>query len=142
VHIGLAVDTERGLVVPVVRDVDKKSIVDLAVDFRGISERVKENALTLDEMRGASFTISSLETLGVSHFTPLVNWPEVAILGIGRDADMPSYEREELRVHKRVALSLSFDHRVVDGADGARFLRWLVNAIHEPAMLEVPESAS
>jgi pyruvate dehydrogenase E2 component (dihydrolipoamide acetyltransferase) len=141
VHIGLAVDTDRGLVVPVVRDVDKKSIVDLAVDFRGISDRVKSNSLTLDEMRGASFTISSLETLGVSHFTPLVNWPEVAILGIGREADMPSYEREELRVHKRVALSLSLDHRVVDGADGARFLRWLVNAIHEPTMLEIEGEA-
>lgn len=142
VHIGLAVDTDRGLVVPVLRDVDKKTIVDLAADFRGISDRVKANALTLEEMRGASFTISSLETLGVSHFTPLVNWPEVAILGVGSNADLPSYEREELRVHKRIALSLSFDHRVIDGADGARFLRWLVNAIHEPAMLDIPEAAS
>jgi pyruvate dehydrogenase E2 component (dihydrolipoamide acetyltransferase) len=142
IHIGLAVDTDRGLAVSVVRDVNKKTIVDLSADFKGISERVKENALTLDEMRGASFTISTLESLGVSHFTPLVNWPEVAILGVGRDADLPSYEREELHVHKRVALSLSFDHRVVDGADGARFLRWLVNAIHEPTMLELPEAAA
>jgi pyruvate dehydrogenase E2 component (dihydrolipoamide acetyltransferase) len=142
VHIGLAVESERGLVVPVVRDVNKKNIVELGVDFRGIADRVKGNSLTLEGMRGASFTISSLETLGVSHFTPLVNWPEVAILGIGRDADLPSYEREELRVHKRIALSLSFDHRVVDGADGARFLRWLVNAIHEPTMLEVEGRSS
>ena len=87
-------------------------------------------------MRGASFTITSLETLGIGHFTPLINWPEVAILGVGRDTDLPSYDREELHSRRRVALSLSFDHRVVDGADGARFLRWLVNAIHEPTMLE------
>lgn len=136
IHIGLAVETERGLAVSVVQDVDKKDIVQLAVDLKGLSERAKDNALTIEEMRGASFTISSLEALGIGHFTPLVNWPEVAILGIGRDTDLPLYEREELHARRRVALSLSFDHRVVDGTDGARFLRWLVNAIHEPTMLE------
>jgi pyruvate dehydrogenase E2 component (dihydrolipoamide acetyltransferase) len=136
IHIGLAVETERGLAVSVVQDVDKKDVVQLSVDLKGLAERAKENALTIEEMRGASFTISSLEALGVGHFTPLVNWPEVAILGIGRDTDLPAYEREELHSRRRVALSLSFDHRVVDGADGARFLRWLVNAIHQPTMLE------
>ncbi len=135
-HIGLAVETERGLAVSVLRDVDQKDIIQLAVEMRGVADRVKENALTIEEMRGASFTISSLETLGISHFTPLINWPEVAILGIGRDTDLPSYENEELHTRRRLALSLSFDHRVIDGADGARFLRWLVNAMHDPSVID------
>ena len=135
-HIALAVETERGLTVSVLRDADQKDIIQLAVEMRGIADRVKENALTIEEMRGASFTISSLETLGISHFTPLINWPEVAILGIGRDTDLPSYENEELHTHRRLALSLSFDHRVIDGADGARFLRWLVNAMHDPSLID------
>ncbi|MFA7296782.1 MAG: 2-oxo acid dehydrogenase subunit E2 [Dehalococcoidia bacterium] len=132
VHVGLAVDTDRGLAVSVFRDADRKSLADLAVELRGIADRAKENALTIDEMRGASFTITSLETLGIGHFTPLINWPEVAILGVGRDTDLPAYDNEELHPRRRMALSLSFDHRVVDGADAARFLRWLVNAIHDP----------
>jgi pyruvate dehydrogenase E2 component (dihydrolipoamide acetyltransferase) len=136
VHIGLAVDTDRGLAVSVFRDADRKDLPQLAADLKGIAERAKENALTVEEMRGASFTITSLETLGIGHFTPLVNWPEVAILGIGRDTDLPSYDADELHPRRRMALSLSFDHRVVDGADGARFLRWLVNAIHDPSILD------
>jgi pyruvate dehydrogenase E2 component (dihydrolipoamide acetyltransferase) len=135
IHLGLAVETERGLAVPVIRDVDQKDILQLSVDLKGIAERQKQNALTIEEMRGASFTITSLETLGVGHFTPLINWPEVAILGIGRDTDLPSYENEELHPRRRLALSLSFDHRVVDGADGARFLRWLVNAMDDPSVI-------
>lgn len=132
VHVGLAVDTDRGLAVSVFRDADRKSLADLAVELRGIADRAKQNALTIEEMRGASFTITSLETLGIGHFTPLINWPEVAILGVGRDTDLPAYDNEELHPRRRMALSLSFDHRVVDGADAARFLRWLVNAIHDP----------
>ena len=135
VHVGLAVDTDRGLAVSVFRDADRKSLADLAVELRGIADRAKESALTIEEMRGASFTISSLETLGIGHFTPLINWPEVAILGVGRDTDLPAYDNEELHPRRRMALSLSFDHRVVDGADAARFLRWLVNAIHDPQPL-------
>lgn len=139
VHLGLAVETERGLSVAVIRDVDKKDLVQLSVDVKGIAQRADENALTIEEMRGASFTVSSLEALGVGHFTPLVNWPEVAILGVGRADDEVSYARGEIEVRRRLALSLSLDHRVVDGADGARFLRWLVNAIHEPSIIELPE---
>lgn len=135
VHVALAVETERGLAVSVIRDADRKSVVQIAVDLKGIAERIRANALTLEEMRGASFTISSLETLGVGHFTPLVNWPEVAILGIGRAPDVPTFADGELHARRQMALSLSIDHRVVDGADGARFLRWLVNAIQEPAAL-------
>lgn len=142
VHVGLAVDTDRGLAVSVFRDADRKTLPELAVDLKGIAERSKENALTIEEMRGASFTITSLETLGIGHFTPLVNWPEVAILGVGRDTDLPAYDNEELHPRRRMALSLSFDHRVVDGADGARFLRWLVNAIHDPSILDATAEGS
>ena len=142
VHVGLAVDTDRGLAVSVFRDADRKSLADLAVELRGIANRAKENALTIEEMRGASFTITSLETLGIGHFTPLINWPEVAILGVGRDTDLPAYDNEELHPRRRMALSLSFDHRVVDGADAARFLRWLVNAIHDPLPLLAAEGGA
>jgi pyruvate dehydrogenase E2 component (dihydrolipoamide acetyltransferase) len=142
VHVGLAVDTDRGLAVSVFRDADRKSLADLAVELRGIADRAKENALTIEEMRGASFTITSLETLGIGHFTPLINWPEVAILGVGRDTDLPAYDNEELHPRRRMALSLSFDHRVVDGADAARFLRWLVNAIHDPQPLLAAEGGA
>ncbi|MEI6665050.1 MAG: dihydrolipoamide acetyltransferase family protein, partial [Chloroflexota bacterium] len=136
VHIGLAVDTDRGLAVSVFRDADKKSLAELAVDLKGIIERSKANTMTIEEMRGSTFTISTLESMGIGHFTPLVNWPEVAILGVGRDTDLPSYENDELHARRRWALSLSLDHRVVDGADGARFLSWLVNAIQQPSMLD------
>ncbi len=136
VHVGLAVDTDRGLVVSVFRDADTKSLAELAVDLKGIIERSKANTMTIEEMRGSTFTISTLESMGIGHFTPLVNWPEVAILGVGRDTDLPSYENNELHARRRWVLSLSLDHRVVDGADGARFLSWLVNAIQQPTMLD------
>lgn len=142
VHVGLAVDTDRGLAVSVFRNADRKSLADLAVELRGIADRAKANALTIEEMRGASFTITSLETLGIGHFTPLINWPEVAILGVGRDTDLPAYDNEELHPRRRMALSLSFDHRVVDGADAARFLRWLVNAMHDPLPLLAAEGGA
>jgi len=131
-HIGMAVDTERGLAVPVIRDVDEKNIIELAVEMAGIAERARENKLTLDEMRGATFTISNLGSLGTGHFTPLINWPEVALLGVGRAEQVPVYVEDELQRRLRLPLSLSHDHRVVDGADGARFLNWIADAIREP----------
>lgn len=141
VHVGLAVDTDRGLAVSVFRDADKKSLAELAVDLKGIIERSKANTMTIEEMRGSTFTISTLESMGIGHFTPLVNWPEVAILGVGRGTDLPSYENDELHARRRWALSLSLDHRVVDGADGARFLSWLVNAIQQPTMLDTGDAS-
>jgi pyruvate dehydrogenase E2 component (dihydrolipoamide acetyltransferase) len=131
-HIGMAVDTERGLAVPVIRDVDEKNIIELSVEMAGIAERARENKLTLDEMRGAAFTISNLGSLGTGHFTPLINWPEVALLGVGRAEQVPVYVDGELQPRLRLPLSLSHDHRVVDGADGARFLNWMTDAIREP----------
>jgi pyruvate dehydrogenase E2 component (dihydrolipoamide acetyltransferase) len=131
-HIGMAVDTERGLAVPVIRDVDEKNIIELSVEMAGIAGRARENKLTLDEMRGATFTISNLGSLGTGHFTPLVNWPEVALLGVGRAEEVPVYIEGQLQPRLRLPLSLSLDHRVVDGADGARFLNWISDAIDEP----------
>jgi pyruvate dehydrogenase E2 component (dihydrolipoamide acetyltransferase) len=134
-HIGMAVDTERGLAVPVIRDVDEKNIIELAVEMNGIAERARENKLTLDEMRGATFTISNLGSLGTGHFTPLVNWPEVALLGVGRAEQTPVYTDGQWQPRLQLPLSLSIDHRVVDGADGARFLNWIIEAIREPLVL-------
>ncbi|MBM4415875.1 MAG: branched-chain alpha-keto acid dehydrogenase subunit E2, partial [Chloroflexi bacterium] len=136
-HIGMAVDTERGLAVPVIRDVDQKNIIELSIEINGIAGRARDGKLGLDEMRGATFTISNLGSLNTGNFTPIVNWPEVAILGVGRAqleavyADAQSAPVPQLRL----PLSLSIDHRVVDGADGARFLNWIADAINEPLLL-------
>jgi pyruvate dehydrogenase E2 component (dihydrolipoamide acetyltransferase) len=133
--IGMAVDTERGLAVPVIRGVDDKNIIELAVEMAGIAERARENKLTLDEMRGATFTISNLGSLGTGHFTPLVNWPEVAILGVGRAEQTPVWTDGQWQPRLQLPLSLSIDHRVIDGADGARFLNWIADAIREPLIV-------
>ena len=136
-HVGMAVDTERGLAVPVIRDVDQKNIIELSIEMNGIAGRARDGKLGLDEMRGATFTISNLGSLNTGNFTPIVNWPEVAILGVGRAqleavyADAQSAPVPRLRL----PLSLSIDHRVVDGADGARFLNWIADAINEPLLL-------
>jgi pyruvate dehydrogenase E2 component (dihydrolipoamide acetyltransferase) len=135
IHIGMAVDTERGLAVPVVQNVDQKNIIQLSVEVAQIAERARENKLTLEEMRGASFTISNLGSLGTGHFTPLINWPEVALLGVGRAEQTAVYIDGQLQPRLRLPLSLSIDHRVVDGADGARFLSWIADAIKEPLLL-------
>ncbi|MBX7111905.1 MAG: 2-oxo acid dehydrogenase subunit E2 [Dehalococcoidia bacterium] len=133
--IGMAVDTERGLAVPVIRGVDDKNIIELAVEMAGIAERARENKLTLEEMRGATFTISNLGSLGTGHFTPLVNWPEVAILGVGRAEQTPVWTDGQWQPRLQLPLSLSIDHRVIDGADGARFLNWIADAIREPLIV-------
>ena len=142
VHIGVAVDTDRGLVVPVIRDVDRKNIIQLGVELTQISAKARDNDLTIDEMRGSSFTITNLGGLGTGHFAPIIHWPNVAILGIGRaervlvfadDADDPEGGSWEPRLH--MPLSLTFDHRVLDGADGARFMTWITDAIRQPMML-------
>ena len=134
-HIGVAVDTERGLVVPVVRNVGEKNIVELAVALTRLSERARAGELTLDDMRGASFTLTNLGGLGTGFFTPIINHPEAAVLGVGRAELTPVYSGTELQPRLRLPLSLSFDHRVIDGADGARFMAWIVDAIAEPWML-------
>ena len=135
IHLGVAVDTERGLVVPKIEHVDQKNIIDLSVELNAIAQRARDNALTIDEQRGATFTITNLGSLGTSYFDPIINWPEIAILGLGRAEQVPVYEDGELKPQLRMPLSLGMDHRIVDGADGARFISWIVEAIKNPLMM-------
>lgn len=130
-HIGIAVDTPNGLVVPVFRDVDKKSISELAVEMADMSQRARNKKLKPDEMQGASMTISSLGGIGGTAFTPLVNPPEVAILGITRARMQPVWDGEQFIPRLMCPLDLSYDHRVVDGADAARFLKYYCDAIKD-----------
>ena len=134
-NLGIAVDTERGLLVPVIKDVDRKDILELACELGDISQRARTNKIGLDELQGGTFTVTNLGSLGVGEFTPIVNHPEVAILGLGR-------AREEAAVHNGrivprliMPLALSYDHRVIDGADGARFMRKIVDALEKPELM-------
>ena len=134
-HLGVAADTDRGLLVPVIRDVDDKSITELAVEITDVAAQVREGRLPPERLEGASFTISNLGALGTGPFTPIINPPEVGILGVGRAVERPVYVEGLLRPRLILPLALSFDHRAVDGADGARFLTWIVDALAQPLML-------
>lgn len=135
VHIGVAVDTDRGLLVPVIRDVDKKNIRELAIEMNQLAEKARNKKLTLDEMQGGSFTITNLGGIGGTSFTPIVNTPEVAILGMSRAAFQPVYNGSAFEPRLMLPLSLSYDHRLIDGADAARFLRWVAQALEQPFLL-------
>lgn len=124
-HIGIAVDTPEGLVVPVLRDCDQKSIYDLAAELAELSHKAREGKLKPTEMQGACFSISSLGGIGGTHFTPIINAPEVAILGVGRSSMRPEWDGEAFQPRLMLPLSLSYDHRVIDGANAARFIRYL-----------------
>jgi pyruvate dehydrogenase E2 component (dihydrolipoamide acetyltransferase) len=137
VHLGVAVDTDRGLLVPVVRDVDKKSIVELSVELAAIAEKAKAGKLQPSEMQGASFTISNLGGIGGTYFTPIINPPEVAILGISRSSTEPMWMGEAFEPRLMMPLSLSYDHRVIDGATGIRFLRWVAEAFEQPFLMSL-----
>ena len=132
VHIGIAVDTEHGLLVPVVRNADQKNILQIAVEIHQLAEKAKARKLTLDEMAGGSMSITNLGGIGGTAFTPIINWPEVAILGISRGSLEPVYRNDAIEPRQMLPLSLSYDHRVIDGADAIRFLRWVVEAIEQP----------
>ena len=136
-HIGIAVDTDRGLLVPVIRDVDKKNIIDLSVELAAIAEKAKAGKLQPSEMQGGSFTISNLGGIGGTYFTPIINAPEVAILGISRSSTEPVWIDEAFEPRLMMPLSLSYDHRVVDGANGIRFLRWVVEAFEQPFLMSL-----
>ena len=131
IHVGVAVDTPRGLLVPVLRDVDQKGIIELAADLGKASEKARAGKLSLDDMQGAGFTITNLGGIGGTSFTPIVNWPEVAILGLSRGIYEPVYDGHAFQPRQLLPLSLSYDHRVIDGADGARFLRWVADAFEQ-----------
>lgn len=134
-HIGVAVDTDRGLLVPVIRDTDKKSIAQIAVELGEISAKARDKKLTLEDMSGATFTVSNLGGIGGEYFTPIVNWPEVAILGVARSKVEPVYRNGEFVPRTMLPLSLSYDHRIIDGADAARFVRWLKGVLEDPLLL-------
>ena len=120
-HIGVAVDTPNGLLVPVVRDVDKKGVYDLARELMALSQKARDGKLLPGDMQGGCFSISSLGGIGGTKFTPIVNAPEVAILGVSRSDTKPVWNGREFAPRLILPLALSYDHRVVDGADGARF---------------------
>jgi pyruvate dehydrogenase E2 component (dihydrolipoamide acetyltransferase) len=130
-HIGIAVDTEEGLVVPVIRDVDKKSLLALAQELAIVSQKARAKQLTHADMQGSSFTISSLGGIGGSAFTPIVNVPNVAILGVSKAQIKPCYQEGEFVPRLMLPLSLSYDHRVIDGAEGARFVVHLAECLSD-----------
>jgi pyruvate dehydrogenase E2 component (dihydrolipoamide acetyltransferase) len=135
VHVGVAVDTDRGLLVPVIRNADKKNITEIAVELDDLAARARDRKLKPDEMQGASFSISNLGGIGGTGFSPIVNWPEVAILGVSRGRVEPVWSDGEFRPRLMLPLSLSYDHRLVDGADAARYLRWVAEALEQPLLL-------
>lgn len=136
-HIGVAVDTERGLLVPVLRDVDRKNIIQIAGELSHQAEKARSGKMTLEDLQGGSFTVTNLGGIGGTHFTPIIHFPEVAILGVGRARLEPSFQGKDGCCQPRLMLplSLSYDHRLIDGADGARFLRWIVEAVEEPLLI-------
>ncbi|WP_034460911.1 pyruvate dehydrogenase complex dihydrolipoyllysine-residue acetyltransferase [Buttiauxella noackiae] len=129
INIGVAVDTPNGLVVPVFKDVNKKSISELSRELMAISKKARDGKLTAGEMQGGCFTISSLGGIGTTHFAPIVNAPEVAILGVSKSAIEPVWNGKEFTPRLMMPMSLSFDHRVIDGADGARFITIINNML-------------
>ena len=135
IHIGVAADTERGLLVPVVRNVDLKGIFELSAELAKLSEKARGGKLSLEEMQGGAFTITNLGGIGGTSFTPIVNWPEVAILGVSRGAQEPVWNGSAFEPRLMLPLSLSYDHRVIDGADAARFLRFVCEAFEQPFIL-------
>lgn len=135
VHVAVAVDTDRGLLVPVIRDVDQKNVITLSAELNAIAQKARDRRLSLDDMQGAGFTISNLGGIGGTNFTPLVNGPEVAILGVARANMEPVWIDGQFTPRLMMPLSLTYDHRLIDGADGARFLRWVCEALRKPFVL-------
>jgi pyruvate dehydrogenase E2 component (dihydrolipoamide acetyltransferase) len=134
-HIGVAVDTERGLMVPVIRDADKKNILEISRELAQLAEKARSRKLAPEEMQGGVFTLTNLGGIGGTNFSPIVNYPEVAILGIARASLEPVFLNGEFAPRLILPLSLSYDHRLIDGADAARFLRWVAGALEQPFQL-------
>jgi len=134
-NVGIAVDTERGLLVPVLRDVDTKSITQIAAELAQLAEKARTGKLTMDEMSGGCFTITNLGGIGGTAFTPIVNHPEVAIMGMSRSAMEPVWNGTSFEPRMMLPLSLSYDHRIIDGADAMRFLRFVAEALEQPFLL-------
>ncbi|WBL26075.1 2-oxo acid dehydrogenase subunit E2 [Zunongwangia sp. HGR-M22] len=132
VNIGIAVATEKGLLVPVIKDADKKSIIEIAAELTNIAEKARDGKLSKEDMEGANFSISNLGGIGGTNFTPIVPAPQSGILGISRSAKKPVYIDNEFKPREILPLSLSYDHRLIDGADGAAFINWITQALEDP----------
>ena len=144
VNVGVAVDTDRGLLVPVIRNADCKNIKEISIEINQLAAKARDRKLTVEEMSGGGISISNLGGIGGTYFTPIVNWPEVAILGVSRTITEPVWNPASGRgkepgfePRQMLPLSLSYDHRVIDGADAMRFLRWVVEAIEQPFLLSL-----
>jgi pyruvate dehydrogenase E2 component (dihydrolipoamide acetyltransferase) len=138
-NVAVAVDTDRGLLVPVIRDVDKKSILKLSVELTRLAEQAREHKVAPEDMVGGNFTISNLGGIGGTNFAPIIYWPQAAILGVARARQQPFYINGRFEPHLTLPLSLSYDHRVIDGAEGLRFLRWIATALEKPFLLAIQE---
>jgi pyruvate dehydrogenase E2 component (dihydrolipoamide acetyltransferase) len=134
-HFGIAVSTPEGLMVPVIRNVDQKSIIELAEAIQELGRKAHDRTLSRDDLRGSSFTLTNYGHFGGTFATPIINWPDVAILGFGRIVERPWVHRGEIVIRKILPLSLTFDHRVTDGADAAQFLGKVLRSLEDPALL-------
>lgn len=132
INIGVAVDTERGLLVPVIRDADKKNIVDISKELTDISERARDKKIKPEELKGNTFTVTNIGGIGGTSFTPIINHPDVAILGVARSSVEPVFIDNDFKPRLMMPLCLSYDHRIIDGAEAARFTRWLCEAFEKP----------
>lgn len=139
-NIGIAVDTPDGLMVPVIKDADKKTILELAKEIKDLSQKARDRKIKLEEMKGSTFTITNYGHFGGVFATPIINYPDVAILGTGKISDKPWVKDGQIAIRKILPLSLTFDHRVTDGVDSARFLSKIIQYLEDPAMLFI-ESA-
>jgi pyruvate dehydrogenase E2 component (dihydrolipoamide acetyltransferase) len=131
-NIGVAVDTQWGLLVPSIKNADRKGLFDIATELADLSDRARQRKTTLEELQGSCFTITNLGGIGGTSFSPIVNLPEVAILGVSRARVEPVFIDGEFVARTMMPVSLSYDHRVIDGADAARFARWICNALEQP----------
>lgn len=134
-HVGVAVDTPQGLLVPVIRDADQKGLRQLSAELNELAEKARAKKLGLEQLQGGTFTITNLGGMGTTYFTPIVNWPEVAILGVGKAQTQPVWQDEQWLPRFLLPLSISYDHRLIDGADAARFLRWVAESLEQPLLL-------
>lgn len=135
INVGVAVDTERGLLVPVIRDAERKTILELSVEVTNAARKARDRKLSPDDMAGGGMSITNLGGIGGTSFTPIVNAPEVAILGVSRAEMQPVWNGQAFEPRLVLPLSLSYDHRLIDGADAARFLRWVCEALEQPLLL-------
>ncbi len=138
-HIGVAVDTDRGLLVPVIKDVDKKGVAELAAELTQISKKARDKKIMPDELQGGNFTISNLGGIAGTNFTPIVYWPQVAILGVARSGIESVFTGKKFKPRLMMPLALSYDHRIIDGADGARFIKWITEALEDPFLLALED---